>query len=278
MAEQETTQTTVADPSSEKETTTTSAPEVYAGSDSKDVEHAGVAPRPTGWLYKPIKLGPISFGYYASPMFQLIMVSFVCFLCPGMFNAINGLGGGGQVDATTADQANIALYTLFCVVGFVSGSIVNRLGIKIGLGIGGIGYCIYVASFLCYNHTANSGFNIFAGAFLGFCAALLWTAQGAIMMSYPHEADKGKYIAIFWVIFNLGGVIGSLVGITYLVYRRFSDRCRSRSARTSTTAAAELSQTALMRLSSSSCLLGPLSQLCLPMPAISSARMARASY
>ena len=31
------------------------------------------------------------------------------------------------------------------------------------------------------------------------------------MMSYPPEADKGKYIMVFWGIFNLGGVIGSLV-------------------------------------------------------------------
>ena len=31
------------------------------------------------------------------------------------------------------------------------------------------------------------------------------------MMSYPKEEDKGKYIAWFWMIFNLGAVIGSLV-------------------------------------------------------------------
>ncbi|KAH2652761.1 hypothetical protein KXW90_007840 [Aspergillus fumigatus] len=31
------------------------------------------------------------------------------------------------------------------------------------------------------------------------------------MMSYPRENEKGKFIAIFWVIFNLGGVIGCLI-------------------------------------------------------------------
>ena len=209
MADREPALQPTAEPVADKEITT--APEVNSGSETHDVEHAGVAPRPTGWQYKPLGLGPLGLGYYASPSFQLVMVSFVCFLCPGMFNAINGIGGAGQVDATTADQANIALYCFFCVVGFVAGSIVNRIGVKITLGIGGAGYCLYVASFLCYNHTGNRGFTVFAGAFLGFCAALLWTAQGAIMMSYPFEADKGKYIATFWIIFNLGGVIGSLV-------------------------------------------------------------------
>lgn len=128
-----------------------------------------------------------------------------------MFNALTGMGGGGQVDATTADNANTALYSTFAIVGFFAGSFTNRLGIKTALSFGGLGYCIYVASFLAYNHTQNQGFNIFAGALLGVCAGLLWTAQGSIMMSYPKESSKGKYISYFWMIFNLGAVIGSLV-------------------------------------------------------------------
>lgn len=31
------------------------------------------------------------------------------------------------------------------------------------------------------------------------------------MMSYPPETSKGRYIGWFWIIFNLGGVIGGLV-------------------------------------------------------------------
>jgi MFS family permease len=73
-----------------------------------------------------------------------------------------------------------------------------------------------VASFLSYSHTANSGFSIFAGALLGCCAGMLWSAQGAIMMSYPSENSKGRYISWFWMIFNLGAVIGSLVSQAWL--------------------------------------------------------------
>lgn len=180
-----------------------------------DAEAAGSIPRPTGWMYRPLNFGLLKLGWYASPAFQLVLVSFVCFLCPGMFNAINGIGGGGQVDPTVVNNSNTALYSTFSIVGFFAGSIVNRLGIKLTLSFGGVGYCIYVISFLVYNHTANAGFNIFAGALLGVCAGLLWAAQGAIMMSYPAEKDKGKYISWFWMIFNLGAVIGSLVGRFY---------------------------------------------------------------
>lgn len=163
------------------------------------------------WMYKKSELGPIKIPCYASPPFQLALVAFVCFLCPGMFNAVNGLGAAGQVDPYDINNANIAVYATFSVVGFFAGTIANRIGLRLTLGLGGFGYFLYVASILSYNHNKNAGFLIFAGALLGVCAGLLWTAQGAVMMSYPLERSKGKYISWFWMIFNLGAVIGSLV-------------------------------------------------------------------
>ncbi|KAK4121874.1 MFS general substrate transporter [Parathielavia appendiculata] len=171
---------------------------------------AGPIQRPPGWMYKGFKLGRKEV-WYASPIIQLLMVAMVCFMCPGMYNALGGLGGGGQVDATAQNDASTALYSTFAVVGFFSGTIANMLGVRATMAFGGLGYCIYTASFLCYNHTQNHGFVVFAGAFLGVCAGLLWTAQGTIMMSYPEEDKKGRYISYFWIIFNMGAVIGSLV-------------------------------------------------------------------
>lgn len=76
--------------------------------------------RPKGWMYRQYKIGPVTTSWYASPVAQLIIVAFVCFLCPGMFNALSGMGGGGQVDHTAADNANVALYSTFAVVGKLS--------------------------------------------------------------------------------------------------------------------------------------------------------------
>ena len=163
------------------------------------------------WMYKRIRIGSWKGPWFASPELQLILVSFVCFLCPGMFNALSGLGAGGQVSAHDVDNANTALYSTFAVVGFFAGSIANRIGLKLTLSFGGFGYFLYAASLLSYNHNENVGFLLFAGALLGVCAGMLWCAQGAVMMSYPLESQKGIFIAVFWVIFNLGGVIGSLV-------------------------------------------------------------------
>jgi MFS family permease len=166
---------------------------------------------PNSWKYRRVTVLGFKFPWFASPPVQLVIVSIVCFMCPGMFNALNGMGGGGQLDPTANNKANTALYSTFAVVGFFAGTFTNKLGIRTALSFGGIGYSIYVASYLSYNHNANLGFTTFAGALLGVCAGLLWCAQGAIMMSYPPEASKGRYISWFWMIFNLGAVIGSLI-------------------------------------------------------------------
>lgn len=126
------------------------------------------------------------------------------------FNALNGLGAAGQLDSQVQSNALVALYTTFAVFGFFAGTGLNYFGAKASLAFGGLGYALYSASFLSYNHTQNAGFVIFAGAMLGVCAAFLWTAQGTVMMSYPTENEKGRYIGLFWGIFNMGAVIGSI--------------------------------------------------------------------
>jgi sugar phosphate permease len=196
-------------------TTAGATPDITTEPEASNENDPAAFTRPKGWMYKSPKLGSFQGPWFASPKMQLFLVSLVCFLCPGMFNAVNGLGAGGQVDAKPSDNALTALYATFSVVGFFAGTFANRLGIRITLSFGGFGYGLYVSSLLCYNHTQNAGFLIFAGAMLGVCAGLLWTAQGAIMMSYPPENSKGRYISWFWMIFNMGAVIGSLVSFPF---------------------------------------------------------------
>ncbi|KZT51337.1 MFS general substrate transporter [Calocera cornea HHB12733] len=156
-----------------------------------------------------------SLAFYRHPYVQCVMLGFVCFMGPGLFNAVNGLGGAGQVDEVTAANANVALYSCFAGMAFISGSIHNKIGSKATLFLGTLGYSLYIASYLASNlHPFTPGINNFtlaAGAILGICAGLLWTAQGSLMLAYPTESQKGRFIGIFWIVFNLGGVIGSAV-------------------------------------------------------------------
>lgn len=59
---------------------------------------------PPGWKYRHRRVFGHNIPWYASPSIQLLLVAFVCFMCPGMFNALGGLGGGGKKDATLADN------------------------------------------------------------------------------------------------------------------------------------------------------------------------------
>ncbi|GAA0157825.1 hypothetical protein LIER_38524 [Lithospermum erythrorhizon] len=148
---------------------------------------------------------------YNSPFVQVALIGLVCFCCPGMFNALSGMGGAGQVDNTASNNANTALYTTFAIFGILGGGIYNILGPQKTLFAGCSTYVLYAGSLLYYNHTHKQSFVIVAGGLLGIGAGLLWAAQGAIMTSYPPHDRKGTYISMFWSIFNLGGVIGGLI-------------------------------------------------------------------
>lgn len=73
-------------------------------------------------------------GLYYNPYTQLCMLGLVCFLCPGMFNALNGLGGGGQLTSETNSKANVAVYATFAIGAFFSGYVERSTAFKTGEG------------------------------------------------------------------------------------------------------------------------------------------------
>jgi MFS family permease len=81
------------------------------------------------------------------------------------------------------------------------------------MSIGTTGYSLYLGALWCYQINHTRWFLIFAGAFLGVSAALFWAAQGAVMMSYPLEKDKGRSFTIFWSIFQMGTLIGAAIAL-----------------------------------------------------------------
>lgn len=150
---------------------------------------------------------------YTSPLCQVVLVSFVCFATVGMFSAVSNLGAGGTQSITLSNITNAILYALFALTGIVAGSFNNIFGPRITLFCGSLGYALYLAALWVYQEKAQDWFLIFSGAVLGMCAALLWTAQGCIMLSYPLESEKGRSFSIFWAIFNSGSLMGGLIAL-----------------------------------------------------------------
>lgn len=60
-------------------------------------------------------------AFYYHPITQVCLLALVCFMCPGSFNALNGLGAAGQVDSTVNSNSNSALYATFTVTAFFAG-------------------------------------------------------------------------------------------------------------------------------------------------------------
>ncbi|KAI8090915.1 major facilitator superfamily domain-containing protein [Gilbertella persicaria] len=143
---------------------------------------------------------------YNSPLFQVFIVGMICFCCPGMYNALSGIGGQGQSSTKAATDAGTALSVTFTVCSLIGAPVYNIFGHRV-LIPAALAYVLYVGSFL----SANEGFTIAAGAILGIGAGFLWTAQAGIMMSYPSEKDKGKAFSLFWMIFNLGATLGAVI-------------------------------------------------------------------
>ncbi|KAK8864115.1 hypothetical protein IAR55_001361 [Kwoniella newhampshirensis] len=152
-----------------------------------------------------------AYRFYTTAWFQIILTSVVAFCCPGMYNAMSGMGGGGNVDPHISAQSSVALtatgaasYLVVCV------PIFEIIGVR-AMALGGWTYALYSGALLNYSIRGEGAFVVASGAILGLGSAFFWLTQGAIMLSYPLPHQKGRAIAAFWIIFNLGGMIGAFI-------------------------------------------------------------------
>lgn len=146
---------------------------------------------------------------------QVVIVGVLALLGPGLFNALNGLGGAGSSDPRVAAMANGCLYCMFAVTGYFGGVAFNLFGPVPLFTLGGAAYAFYAT---CAFFSAKIWWlSPLGGAILGIGAGLFWTAQGSLMMAYATPQTRGRLIALFWVIFNLGGMLGGLLefGLNY---------------------------------------------------------------
>lgn len=149
-------------------------------------------------------------GLFSSTV-QVVIIGFIAFAGPGLFNALQGLGAAGSGDQKVAAAANGALYGCFCIVGYMSGAIFNVLGPKICFFVGGATYAIYA---ICmYFSTKGTWVAALGGVILGCGAGVFWTAQSGLMMGYATEREKGKFAGMFWGIFQLGACLGGFLAM-----------------------------------------------------------------
>ena len=124
--------------------------------------------------------------------------------------------------ADLASDALVTLYAVFTAGCFFAPGVVNRCGGKRSLAGGVVGYACFSAAAFAYAALGEPRWTralvVGGGALNGAGAAVLWTAQGRILLdaaARDARHDVGELFAVFWCLFNTSAVLGGFVTFGY---------------------------------------------------------------
>ncbi|KAH6855962.1 hypothetical protein B0I37DRAFT_424763 [Chaetomium sp. MPI-CAGE-AT-0009] len=137
--------------------------------------------------------------WYRSPLFNVIIVGLISFTQPGIWNALNSTGAGGQQEPYLVNGSNALTF---------------GIGVKKVLIIGTLGYAPYSASLYVNNRYGTEWFVLFGGATCGIAASALWASEGAIALGYGDVKDRGKFAGIWLGLRELGQLIGASIQLS----------------------------------------------------------------
>jgi MFS family permease len=151
--------------------------------------------------------------WYRSTFYNALILGICNFLAPGIWGAMNSLGGGGQQEPYLVNTANALTFCLMVVSCFFSSVVVKYIGIKWTLIIGTMGYAPYAGGLYLNNRYSVEWLVILGAALCGTSAGIFWMSEAAIALSYPEPWNQGKFLG-FWLSFRLGGqVLGGAINL-----------------------------------------------------------------
>lgn len=151
--------------------------------------------------------------WYRSTFYNALILGLCNFCAPGIWGAMNSLGGGGEETPWVVNAANALTFCLMVLTCSLSGVFVKYLGIKYTLILGAAGYVPYAAGLYCNNRFSTSWAVLLGGAFCGLGAGLFWSAEAAVALSYPEPRNQGRFLG-FWLTFRVAGqVLGGAVNL-----------------------------------------------------------------
>ncbi|KAH7305284.1 major facilitator superfamily domain-containing protein [Stachybotrys elegans] len=151
---------------------------------------------------------------FRSPLFNVILVGLISFTQPGIWNALNNTGAGGQQEPYLVNAANSLTFGIMVFGCSIFGIVSNKIGVKWTLVIGTLGYAPYSASLYTNNRYGVEWFVILGGATCGIAASALWASEGAIALGYAGVGDRGKFTGIWLGLRELGQLIGSAIQLS----------------------------------------------------------------
>ncbi|KIK61195.1 hypothetical protein GYMLUDRAFT_243847 [Collybiopsis luxurians FD-317 M1] len=176
--------------------------------------HDDRSSRKSSGLLSDVEVGSgpsVKRSWLYSTFTQAFVIGGVAFLAPGMYNALSGLGAGGLASTHTWNIATALLFSLLCVTCVFGGIIINQIGLKWSLAISACFYAIYAASLYENSKDGNEWFLIFANVLLGIASGMFFATEGAVVVGYPEEHNRGRYISVWVFMRNLGPIVGGAI-------------------------------------------------------------------
>ncbi|KAJ5599283.1 Major facilitator superfamily domain general substrate transporter [Penicillium hetheringtonii] len=151
--------------------------------------------------------------WYRSTFYNALVLGLCNFLAPGIWGAMNSLGGGGEEKPYLVNAANALTFGLMVVSCFLSSVVVRFIGIKWTLIVGTMGYAPYAAGLYVNNRFGQEWLVILGAALCGISAGIFWMAEAAIALSYPEPYNQGRFLG-FWLGFRVGGqILGGAINL-----------------------------------------------------------------
>ncbi|TBU33636.1 major facilitator superfamily domain-containing protein [Dichomitus squalens] len=151
--------------------------------------------------------------WYHSVFFNMTILGLCNFSAPGLWGAMNSLGAGGAASPHLINAANALTFCLMVLSCWLGSAFVNLFGVKFTLMFGTAGYCIYAAGLYTNNVFGTTWLVLFGAAACGICAGLFWMIEGAIALSYPSPAGRGKALG-YWLCYRVSGqVLGGAINL-----------------------------------------------------------------
>ncbi|KPI38256.1 UNC93-like protein 2 [Cyphellophora attinorum] len=148
-------------------------------------------------------------------LFQATVVGLCAFAAPGLWNAMQSVGAGGQQTPFLVMAGNAVLFSLMTITCLTSSVLINRIGLRWTMCLGTTGYALYSAALYQNNRYGTQWFIYVGSAACGITAGWFWAAEGSIMLSYPRAASRGRYLAYWLAYRNSGAILGGAINLGF---------------------------------------------------------------
>ncbi|KAI1645955.1 MFS general substrate transporter [Daldinia loculata] len=162
-----------------------------------------------------VDVSPPKYSWYHGVFFNATVVGISAFAAPGLWNAMNSVGAGGQQTPYLVMAGNAILFAVMTLTCLTGSMMANRFGLRNSLVVGTVGYVIYSAALYTNNRYGTEWFIYLGSAVCGLSAGIFWATEGTIMLSYPEPEKRGRYLA-YWLSYrNSGSILGGIINLAF---------------------------------------------------------------